>query len=230
MTRSAALPNFREPNAARAGGYVLAIAGLLVAAGLSLHPLPRGGFDEQPSVLSNTPWWGAIHAAIALGFVMCVLGGLLMLAAGGRNTRSWLSALAWGALTVGMIYFTGVALVNGWVMHPLALVAAEEPALFDAMNHLIIAFGWMGNPLFLLGLTLLAALEIRDPATGMPRWLAYAGAAAAVLSWGRGIGSATGLYFLEPLIFANIPAFLWLGYYGLLLARHAREQAAAMPP
>jgi hypothetical protein len=39
-----------------------------------------------------------------------------------------------------------------------------------------------------------------------------------VLSWGRGIGSATGWYFLEPLIYANVPAFLWLGYYGLRIA------------
>ena len=41
---------------------------------------------------------------------------------------------------------------------------------------------------------------------------------------GRGIGSATGLYFLEPLIFANIPAFLWLGYYGHLIARQVRAE------
>jgi len=33
MTRSP----FREPAAARAGGYVLAVAGLLVAAGLLFH-------------------------------------------------------------------------------------------------------------------------------------------------------------------------------------------------
>ena len=39
-----------------------------------------------------------------------------------------------------------------------------------------------------------------------------------VLSWGRGIGSATGWYFLESLIYANVPAFLWLGYYGLRIA------------
>jgi len=219
---------FREPHAARAGGYVLAVAGLLVAVGLSLHPLPRGGFDEQPSQLAGTPWWGAIHAAIAIGFVLCVLGGLLYLMAGGPATRGWVAALAWGALTVGMIYFTGVALVNGWVMHPLALVAGQEPVLFDAMNHLVVGFGWLGNPLFLAGLTGVAVLEIRDPATDMPRWLAYVGAVLALLSWGRGVGSATGLYFLEPLIFANVPAFLWLGYYGLLSARLAREQTLGL--
>src|SRR5256885_1455870 len=44
----------------------------------------------------------------------------------------------------------------------------------------------------------------------------------ALLSWGRGIGSATGLYFLEPLIFANVPAFLWLSYYGWRIAALAR--------
>src|SRR5262249_33834601 len=195
---------FREPNAARAGGYVLALAGLLVAVGLSLHPLPRSGFDEQPSQLSGTPIWGPIHAAIAIGFVLCVLGGLLYLSAGGPATRSWLAALAWGALTVGMIYFTGVALVNGWVMHPLALAADQDPILFDAMNHLVVGFGWLGNPLFLFGLTGVAVLEARQPATDMPAWLAYAGVALAVLSWGRGVGSATGLYFLNVLVFANV--------------------------
>lgn len=48
----------REPGAARAGGYVLAVAGILVAAGLVFHPMPAGGFEEKPSVLQNTPWWG----------------------------------------------------------------------------------------------------------------------------------------------------------------------------
>ncbi|MGH7711349.1 MAG: hypothetical protein ACREOG_08690 [Gemmatimonadaceae bacterium] len=36
----------REPAAARAGGYTLALAGLLVAIGLSLHPVPAGGFGS----------------------------------------------------------------------------------------------------------------------------------------------------------------------------------------
>jgi hypothetical protein len=56
----------------------------------------------------------------------------------------------------------------------------------------------------------------------MPAALAWFGLVVAVLSWGRGIGSATGLYFLEPLIYANVPAFLWLGYCGVLSARRAR--------
>ena len=216
---------FREPGAAQAAGYVLAVAGLFVAAGLSLHPLPTGGFEESASQLSNTPWWGLIHAAIAFGFVLCALGGLLALAAGGQTTRRWWTALFWGALTVGMFYFTGVALVNGWVMHPLAVQAAAEPALYDAMNHLLVGFGWLGNPLFLLGLTGLAAREARHGEMGLPRWLAYLWLLVALLAWGRGVGSATGLFFLEPLIVANIPAFLLLGYYGLLMARLAREQA-----
>ena len=38
--------------------------------------------------------------------------------------------------------------------------------------------------------------------------------------------AATGLYFLEPLIFANIPAFLWLGCYGWLMAQAARAENA----
>ena len=73
--------SFREPGAARAGGYVLALAGLLVAVGLLFHPVPAGGFEEKPSILQNTPWWGPIHIAIAAGFVLVLLGSLLMLAA-----------------------------------------------------------------------------------------------------------------------------------------------------
>ena len=216
-------PLFREPGAARAAGYVLAVAGVLVAFSLTLHPLPQGGFAEQPNQLAETPWWGLIHAAIACGFVLCVLGGVLVLAAGGPYLRRWTSALAWGAFTVGMIYFTGVALINGWVMHPLAARASAEPALFDAMNQLIIGFGWLGNPLFLAGLTGIALLELRFAPLGLPRWQAGLGLLFAVLSWGRGVGSATGLFFLEPLIVANIPAFLWLTYYGLVMADRARR-------
>lgn len=207
-----------------AGGYVLLVAGILVAVGLIFHPLPAGGFDEQPSVLANTPWWGAIHVAIAFGFVLCVLAGLLILVGGGPATRRWLNAFCWGSVTVGMVYFTGVALINGWVMHQTIPSSEATRAVYDAMNHLLVGFGWLGNPLFLVGLTGIALLELRYHDIGMRRGLAWSGVIVVILSWGRGIGSATGLYFLEPLIIANIPAFLWFGYYGWLIAAEARKQ------
>src|SRR5206468_2381120 len=81
--------DFREPGAARAGGYALAVAGVLVAVGLALHPLPSRGLFEQASVLASTPLWGPIHVAIAMGFGLCVLGGLVMLAAGWETRSSW---------------------------------------------------------------------------------------------------------------------------------------------
>lgn len=216
---------FRDPSAARAGGYVLVLATVLVAIGLVFHPVPAGGFEERPSVLASTPWWGPIHIAIAAGFVLIVLGSLLMLVAGtvlASARLATLVTLCWGAMTVGMIFFTGVALVNGWVMHFLTAHGAPstEPLLYDAFNRLLIGYGWLGNPLFLAGLTGLALIEVQTRSTGMPAGLAWFGLVVAVLSWGRGIGSATGLYVLEPLIYANVPAFLWLGYYGYRTARH----------
>jgi uncharacterized membrane protein len=122
-----------------------------------------------------------------------------------------------------MIFFTGVALINGWVMHALTAAGApdSDPLLYLAFNRLLIGYGWLGNPLFLLGLTGLAYLETRSPEPFVSRPVAWLGFVAAVLSWGRGIGSATGWYFLEPLIYANVPAFLWLGYYGLRIAKEA---------
>ncbi len=223
--------SFRDPAAARAGGYVLVVATILIAVGLLFHPVPAGGFEERPSVLQNTPWWGPIHVAIAAGFVLCVLGTLLMLLAGGSLTRAWTLALGWGAMTVGMVFFTGVALINGWVMHFLVGRGAPttDPVLYDAFNRLLIGYGWLGNPLFLVGLTTLAVSEVSRPWLGLPRWTAWLGAATSVLSWGRGIGSATGLYFLEPLIFANIPAFLWLGYTGWFIGRRAQRTSLLGP-
>lgn len=220
---------FRDPGAAQAGGYVLAFAGLLVTIGLLFHPVPSGGFEERPSVLAATPWWGPIHIAIAAGFVLSLLGSLLLLVAGGRLTASWLAAAAWGAMAVGMIFFTGVALINGWVMHYLTAhgAPASDPLLYAAFNQLLIGYGWLGNPLFLAGLTAVALLEVREQTVAMPRTVAWLGLIVVLLSWGRGIGSATGLYFLEPLIFANVPAFLWLAYYGLRAARLARPMVAA---
>ncbi|MGQ0571911.1 MAG: hypothetical protein ACT4P5_20595 [Armatimonadota bacterium] len=111
---------FRDPGAAQSGGYVLAVAGVLVAVALVFHPLPAGGFDERPSILRSTPWWGAIHIAIAAGFVLCVLGSLLLLISGGRQPRSASGALWWGAMAVGMIFFTGVADLRERTGVPLA--------------------------------------------------------------------------------------------------------------
>ena len=102
----------------------------------------------------------------------------------------------------------------------------KEPLVYDAFNRLLIAYGWLGNPMFLVGLCGVAFLEVREATFGLPRWLAWVGLVSAVLSWGRGIGSASGMYFLEPLIFANVPAFLWLGWYGLHIARLARQASA----
>jgi hypothetical protein len=206
---------FRDPAAAVGGGLILVPAGVLVAVSLLLHPLPGGGFEEQASILSTTPLWGAIHAGIAFGFVLTAVGTLLLLAAGGPGHTA-LGRASWAAICIGMVFFAGVALVNAWVMHPLAAAAnaGQNRALFDAFNGLLVGFGWLGNPLFLAGLTGVAYLEVRDHAAGLPGWLAVGGLLVILLSWLRGIGSASGLYFLEPFIFTNIPAFLWLSWYG----------------
>ena len=219
---------FGDPTAAVAGGYVLVPAGILVAVGLVLHPLPAGGFEERASVLSTTPLWGPIHAAIAAGFILTAVGALLVLVSGGPG-RSSVGRASWAAMVIGMLFFAGVALVNAWVMHRLSASAArgENQALFDAFNGLLIGFGWLGNPLFLAGLTGVAFLEVRDHAAALPGWLAAGGLLAILLSWLRGIGSASGLFFLEPFVLANIPAFLWLSWYGWRIARLAGQQSAS---
>ncbi len=219
---------WREPSAARAGGPVLLVSCVLVVGGLIFHPPPTHGFEEKPSQLHNTPWWGPIHVSIAAGFVGCVLGCLLLLVAGGPLTRRAAGAFGWAAMCVGMIFFSGVALINGWVMHFLIDQNApqREPLVYDAFNRLLIGFGWLGNPLFLAGLTAVAALEVWERTIEQPRFWAWWGLTFALLSWGRGVGSATGMYFLEPLIYANVPAFLWLGIYGARVFKLSKTGAA----
>ena len=215
--------SFRDADAAQAGGYVLLVAGPLVALPLVLHPLPAGGFAERASVLATTPIWGVIHAAIAFGCVFVAVGALLLLVGGGP-WRGWVAAAAWAAVTIGMLFFSVVALINAWVMHDLAASAATDPlaaGLFDAFNGLLIGFGWLGNPLFLAGLTIVAIIEVRAGTLGLPWWGALGGLVVVGLSWLRGVGSATGLQFLEPFILANVPAFLWLSWVGWRIARLA---------
>jgi hypothetical protein len=228
---ASAVPAFREPGAAQAGGYVLLVACALVVLALPFHPPPDGGFEEKPSILEGTPWWGAIHIAIAAGFALCVLGGFLMLFAGGRLTWPWPAALSWASIAVGMVFFTGVALINGWVMHYLVArqAPASDPLLYDAFNRLIIAYGWLGNPMFLVGLCGVAGVEVYSAPFGLPRWLAWAGLVSALLSWGRGVGSVFGIHSLELFIFFFIPAFAWLGWYGLHIARLAGRTLPGAP-
>ena len=216
--------SFRDPPSAVAGGLTLIPAGVLVALALLLHPLPNsGGFEEQPGQLAGTPLWGLVHVAIAAGFVLCLVGGLLVLMSGGP-TRAWPSRFAWASLSVGVLWFTGVALLNAWVMHPLSdeVAAGADPMLFDTFNRLLVGFGWLGNPLFLVGLTMITAIEVRARPLGLPGWLAWGGLGVVLLSWLRGVGSAFGIPALEAFILANVPAFLWLAWYGLAIARRAR--------
>ena len=227
------MAQFRDPAAAEAGGIVLVPAGLVVAVALLLHPLPTGGFEESPSQLAGTPIWGAIHVAIAAGFVLATLGGLLVVVSGGP-ADDWLTRLAWGGFTLGLFWFTGVALLNAWVMHSLADAVAANPAtasvdarLYDAFNRLLVGFGWLGNPLFLAGLTGIAALEVRGRSMDLPRWLAWLGLALALLSWLRGIGGALGLPALNVFLLANVPAFAWVSFCGWRIASRARESRQA---
>jgi hypothetical protein len=201
----------------------LLVAGPLVAIPLAIHPLPAGGFAEDAGVLADAPLWGLIHALIAVGFVWTALGSLLLLAGAGPRDSA-LERWAWAAAAVGMVMFAGVALVNAWVMHDLARRVATDPAVeptFAAFNGLLVGFGWLGNPLFLAGLTIVAALELVDPRLGMPGWARAAGMIVIMLSWLRGVGSATGFAVLEPFVLANVPAFLWLSWLGWLTARRA---------
>jgi hypothetical protein len=216
---------FRDAAAAEAGGYALVPAGLLVALSLLLHPLPSsGGFEEEAGQLVESPLWGAIHFGIAAGFVLCTLGGLLVLISGGPR-RSWLDRLAWGSMTVGILWFSGVALINAWVMHPLAdeVAAGADPLLFDTFNRLLVGFGWLGNPLFLAGLSTIAAIEVVARPVGLPPWLAWAGLLVVLMGWLRGIGSAFGIPALEVFLVAYVPAFMWLSWYGWSISRRARS-------
>ena len=57
--------SFRDPGAARADGYVLATATVLVAIDLLFHPVPSGGFERRPSVLQTFLWLGYVGIFIA---------------------------------------------------------------------------------------------------------------------------------------------------------------------
>lgn len=213
-----------------AGGLTLVPAGVLVAVALLLHPLPNsGGFEESAGQLAETALWGPVHFAIAAGFVLCLVAGLLILISGGP-VHSWQNRFAWAALSVGILWFTGVAMLNAWVMHPLAdeVRAGADPVLFDTFNRLLVGFGWLGNPLFLVGLTMITLIEVRERPLGSPSWLALGGLGVALLSWLRGVGSAFGIPALEVFILANVPAFLWLAWYGWAVYRRARAMDLAV--
>ena len=71
-----------------------------------------------------------------------------------------------------MLFFTGVALINAAVMHSLAPLAeagdAQARLLFAVFDQLLVGYGWLGNPLFLVGLTLLTYLEVGHRTVELP--------------------------------------------------------------
>lgn len=215
---------FREPTCALVGGYAFAFAGIVEAVSLAMHPLPRQGFLEQFEVLEGSPQWGAIHIAITAGFAVCIIGGLLYLSAGGSLTRHPLLVIAWAGITVGLLFFSGTALINAFVMDDLArnVAAGHDRSVFDAFNNLLVGFGWIGDPLFLGGATALTFYELRYKFIGMPRFIAWIGFISVLIAWMRG-PAGWGLDFLRFSIMANVPLFLWLGYFGYCVAQSARH-------
>jgi len=102
-----------------------------------------------------------------------------------------------GAMAVGMVFFTGVALINAGSCITARRTARRPLCPFcTTRSSPLLGYGWLGNPLFLAGLTGVALSSCGITQSGCrPRCLGRTGGR--VLSWGRGIGSATGLYFLE---------------------------------
>jgi hypothetical protein len=83
---------FRKPHAARASGYALALASLLVAVGLSLHPLPRAASTSSQASWPARPYGAPSTPRSRLGlccaYWVAYAGVVLALLAWGRGVGS----------------------------------------------------------------------------------------------------------------------------------------------
>ena len=83
-----------------AGGW-LAIASLLLGAGLVLHgPIDPDMGQQMQVVADSSTRWAISHWASAAGLSLFAVTGLIVLAAGSRLTEAWWTMSAWAVLAV----------------------------------------------------------------------------------------------------------------------------------
>lgn len=161
-----------------------------------------------------------------LGTLVYLVGGLLVarLLRGDSATGEWLSsciaagAVVGVAVTVAVGYPAGAAaLYDGHHGAPLATVTAVN----DIRNFAFFLSGGL-SALFALGVAGAVVLTRR-----LPRWVAYSGAALAVLYLVTIPGAGRGVFNVATLL-----GFVWLaalGVVSLRQARHRRPSAVSAP-
>lgn len=210
----------------RLGGVWLAIASLFFVIGsvllfvggvLQVFRAGRRGDSMAMAAMASDPTlMTAIHGINVIALAGFAIGGLVVLTAGSRLTRSWWTTSAWAVLVVSTLLGTTGSVSIATVLTGAAV--AGDAATFETWLRFVSAYH-LAVAVFGLAITVIAGHEARRADGVTPTWAAWLGAVAGVgvfagiiLAFGFGIRPSGWL----------IAAFVmgvWTLWFGVNLAR-----------
>ena len=201
-----------------AGGW-LAIASLLLAAGLVLHGSIDPDMHEQmQAVADSSTRWAISHWASAAGLSLFAVTGLIVLAAGSRLTAAWATMSAWAVLVVGALWTMTTAVAEATVVAGAA--ASGNVATFEAWWAF--SEGKATGFMFVaLAVAAIAGNEARTTRRATPVWASWIAAAAGIsafFGWALGMWFGVGIGSLVWLA-SSLTMCLWMLWFGLGLPR-----------
>ena len=204
-------------------GAVLFIGAMVTGLAGLQHPLLTGDGAAQLSVIAATPMWRDVHWAIALGYVLVVVGLTGVWSrlattpgAGAARTGMFVSLFGYLADLVGVMFMLGAgsALADAYRAGEPGLAATHAVFMFDMLHPAARAALRIGSFAVSIGLWGFGWGIVRGGV--FPRWLGWLGVAGGAV----GVIVALVLPAASPYVVAGVAvATLWQAVAGLLSLR-----------
>lgn len=219
-----------ENTGTRVGGIWLAIASLLMAAGLLMHgPIAADPSVQMARIGDHALVWSVAHWMAAAALSLFAVAGLIILTSrAGVTVGPWRTS-AWAVVVIGGIWTLNTAVAEATVVTEAAMSGNIE--VFEAW--LAYAAGKANGFSFLvLALAVIAGSEAGDASRATPSWAAWTASVAGVGSFtGWALGMWLGVAFGSVLwLVSSILVCAWTAWFGLALARSPADALPGTAP